>query len=108
MKPIEFLGTSQKDLREMPADVRHVLGIELMSVQFGGEPSDFKPMPDVGAGTYEIRYRDRANGAFRVMYVAKFTDTVYVLHAFQKKTQKTAQYDIELAAKRYRMIGERP
>jgi len=107
MKPIEFLGTSQKDLREMPADARRVLGIELMTVQFGGDPSDFKPMPDVGAGTYEIRYRDHANGAFRVMYVAKFANAVYVLHAFQKKTKKTARYDIELAAKRYNMIGAR-
>jgi len=105
MKSLEFLGSSQKDLREMPAEVRHALGLELMTVQYGGEPSDFKPMPDVGAGVYEIRYRDRSNGAFRVMYVAKFADTVYVLHAFQKKTQKTAKYDIDLAAKRYRMIG---
>ena len=105
MKPLEFLGSSQKDLREMPADVRHALGLELMTVQFGGEPSDFKPMPSVGAGAYEIRYRDTANGALRVMYVAKFPDAVYVLHAFQKKTQKTAKYDIDLAAKRYKMIG---
>ncbi|MDR0439585.1 MAG: type II toxin-antitoxin system RelE/ParE family toxin [Candidatus Accumulibacter sp.] len=108
MKPLEFLGSSQKDLREMPADVRHALGLELMTVQFGGEPSDFKPMPDVGAGAYEIRCRDNANGAFRVMYVAKFADAIHVLHAFQKKTRKTARYDIDLAAKRYKMIGIRP
>jgi len=62
-------------------------------------------MPDVGAGAYEIRYRDRANGAFRVMYVAKFVNAIYVLHAFQKKTRKTAKYDIDLAVKRYKMIG---
>ena len=105
MKPLEFLGSSQKDLREMPADVRRVLGLELLVVQHGGDPTDFKPMPEVGAGTYEIRYRDAANGAFRVVYVAKFADAIYVLHAFQKKTQKTAQEDIDLAAKRYRMIG---
>jgi len=106
MKPLEFLGSSLKDLREMPADVKRALGLDLMMVQFGGDPRDFKSMPTIGAGTYEIRYRDSANGAFRVMYVAKFANAVYVLHAFQKKTQKTAQYDIELAAKRYRMIGE--
>lgn len=88
----------------MPADVRHALGLELMAVQFGSEPSDFKPMPDVGAGVYEIRHRDSANGAFRVMYVAKFADAVYVLHAFQKKTQKTAKADIDLAANRYRKL----
>lgn len=105
MKPLKFIGSSQDDLRKMPATVRHALGIELMIVQFGGEPSNFKPMKEVGAGAYEIRYRD-ASGAFRVMYVAKFTDAVYVLHAFQKKTQKTAQADIDLAAKRYKLIGK--
>ncbi|GHU29204.1 hypothetical protein AGMMS50256_13590 [Betaproteobacteria bacterium] len=103
MKPVEFLGSSLKDLREMPADARHELGIELMNVQYGFEPGDFKPMPDVGAGAYEIRYRD-ANGAFRLMYVARFAEAIYVLHAFQKKTQKTSRFDIELAAKRYKMI----
>jgi phage-related protein len=105
MKPLEFLGSSQKDLREMPADVRYALGLELMTIQFGGEPRDFKPIPDVGPGVYEIRYRDFAHGAFRVMYVAKFADTIYVLHAFQKKTQKTAKSDMDLAVKRYKMIG---
>jgi len=107
MKPLEFLGSSLKDLRGMPAEVRHALGVELLAIQYGGEPGDFKPMPDVGAGVYEIRYRDKANGAFRVMYVARFTHAVYVLHAFQKKTQKTAKYDLDLAAKRYKMIGTR-
>ena len=91
MKPLRFGDSSRKDLRQMPAEVRHALGIELMAVQFGGEPSDFKPMPEVGAGAYEIRHRDEANGAFRVMYVAKFADAVYVPHAFQKKTPKTPQ-----------------
>ena len=104
MKPIEFLGSSQDDIRAMPAVVRHAIGVELMRVKFGGEPTDFKPMPSVGAGAYEVRVRD-ARGAFRVVYVAKFADAVYVLHAFQKKTQKTRMDDIELAARRYRMIG---
>lgn len=104
MKPLQFIDSSQKDLRAMPADVRHALGLELMTVQFGGEPSDFKPMPSVGAGVYEIRHRDSVNGAFRVMYVAKLADAVYVLHAFQKKTQKTVKADIDLAANRYRKL----
>jgi len=102
---LKFLGSSQKDLRDMPATVRHALGIELLSVQYGGEPDDFKPMPSIGTEACEIRYRDGTHGAFRVVYVAKFADAVYVLHAFQKKTQKTAKYDIDLAAKRYKMIG---
>ncbi len=105
MKPLKFIGSSQDDLRKMSATARRALGIELMTVQYGGEPSDFKPMKEVDAGALEIRYRD-PSGAFRVIYVAKFADAVYVLHAFQKKTQKTAKADIELAAKRYKLIGE--
>lgn len=107
MKGLVFLGSSQDDLRAMPAGVRHALGIELMRVQFGGDPTDFKPMPGVGSGAYEIRVRD-VTGAFRVIYVAKFTDAVYVLHAFRKKTQKTAKGDLELAMKRYKLIGVNP
>ena len=103
LKPLTFLGSSQDDLCEFPAVVRHEMGVELMRVQFGGMPTDFKPMPAVGPGAYEIRIR--SDGAWRVIYVAKLEAAIYVLHAFQKKSQKTAHTDIELAAKRYRMIG---
>jgi len=75
-----------------------------MRVQFGGEPTSFKPMPTVGAGAYEIRVRERS-GSYRAIYVAKFEAAVYVLHAFQKKSQQTPTADIELAKARYRMIG---
>ena len=104
LKPLKFVGSSLEDLRDMPVTVQHTIGVELMVVQMGGEPSDFKPMTTVGAGVYEIRVADAA-GAFRAMYVAKLADAVYVLHAFQKKTQKTAKSDLDLAAKRYKLIG---
>lgn len=74
-----------------------------MRVQFGGEPTDCKPMPIVGRGAYEVRVR--IDGAWRVIYVAKFEAAIYVLHAFQKKTQKTRKDDIELAKKRYKQMG---
>ena len=106
MKPLEFLGSSRDDLAGMPAGVRHDIGLELMRVQFGGQPTDFKPMVAVGAGAYEIRVRD-ASGAYRALYVATFGAAIYVLHAFQKKTQQTAKADIELAKVRYRMIGDK-
>lgn len=104
MKPLEFLGSSRDDLCAMPDSVRHDVGLELMRVQFGGEPKNFKSMPTVGAGAYEIRVRDES-GVYRAIYVAKFETAVYVLHAFQKRTQRTAKMDIELAKARYRMIG---
>ena len=65
-------------------------------MQMGREPADWKPMPGVGAGACEIRVRD-VSGAWRLIYVARFHDAVYVLRAFQKKSQKTARADIDLA-----------
>lgn len=101
-KPVRFIGSARDDLRAFPAEVRRALGEQLMRVQFGLAPVDAKPMLAVGAGSYEIRVR--LGGAWRMIYVAKFADAIYVLHAFQKKTQRTAKSDIELAAKRYRSI----
>jgi phage-related protein len=103
-KPVLFIGSSRDDLREFPAEVRRVLGEELLRVQNGLMPVDFKPLKDVGKGAYEIRVH--LNGAWRVIYVAKFADAIYVLHAFEKKTQKTSQKDMELAKRRYKLIGE--
>ena len=72
-------------------------------IQQGFEPSDWKPMATVGKGVREIRIRDEA-GAFRVLYIAKIEDAVYVLHVFQKKTQQTAKRDLDIAAARIRQI----
>jgi len=96
-----FLGSSLADLRNFPATVRQAVGWALDDVQQGLEPADFKPMKSIGAGVYELRIRDEA-GAFRVLYISKFEDVVYVLHAFQKKTPKTAKADIALAVQRYK------
>jgi phage-related protein len=105
MKPVKFLGTSREDLLTFPQGVRSQVGQALYLVQEGGEPDDFKPMTTVGSGAYEIRVRDQ-DGAFRIIYVAKFKSAIYVLHAFQKKTQQTAQSDLALATNRYRSIEE--
>lgn len=104
MKALRFVGSSLDDLRDFPAEARRIAGFELRAVQCGLMPSDFKPMTTVGAGAYEIRVH--ALGEWRVIYVARFVDAVYVLHAFQKKTPKTRQSDIDLAARRYRQLGE--
>ncbi len=103
MKPIIFLGDSLARLREFPESARQDTGRELARVQEGRDPVDWKPMPSVGRGVREIRVSDRP-GEFRVLYVARVEDAIYVLHAFHKKTQKTAQRDLDLAATRYRQI----
>jgi phage-related protein len=100
-KPVEFRGSSLDDLRAFPEPARREAGHQLDQVQQGHEPDDWKPMPRIGSGVQEIRIRDAA-GAYRVIYVARFADAVYVLHCFKKKTQKTSKTDVDLAEKRYR------
>ena len=100
MKPIRFLGDSLKCLRQFPEDARHDAGYQLDQVQRGHQPSDFKPMPAVGKGVEELRVWDDS-GTYRVIYVARLQDAVYVLHAFQKKTKTTSKQDIEVAKSRY-------
>jgi phage-related protein len=90
-------------LRAFPAEARYAVGMELRQVQNGEMPSDWKAMPAVGAGVYEIRIHEA--GEWRVLYVAKFADAVYVLHAFQKKERKTRQADIDMAKRRYKTLG---
>jgi phage-related protein len=100
-KLVEFRGNSLNDLRAFPLVARREAGHQLDQVQHGQEPDDWKLMSTVGQGVREIRIRDAA-GAFRVIYVAKFAGAVYVLHCFQKKTEKTGKTDLDLATKRYR------
>lgn len=99
MKPIEFRGTALGDLRSFPETARGEAGYQLHMVQNGLAPDDAKAVPSIGAGVVELRVWDEA-GTFRVMYVARLADAVYVLHCFQKKTQKTAKRDVELTRKR--------
>ncbi len=103
MKAVEFRGSSLSDLRGFPQTAMREAGHQLDKVQHGLPPDDAKPMPTIGAGVTELRIRDE-DGTFRVVYVAKFEDAVYVLHCFQKKTPKTSRKDIDLASKRFREL----
>jgi phage-related protein len=106
VKPVAWLGDSLERVREFPDAAKHEAGYQLERVQAGKEPADWKPMPSVGLGVNEIRVREGA--AFRVIYVAKFPEAVYVLHAFQKKARKTPKAEIDVARDRYRaMVNER-
>jgi phage-related protein len=87
---------------DFPDDARRQAGFELRSIQQGDLPSDCKPMSTVGKGVEEIRIR--TDDAYRIFYVARFEEAVYVLHAFQKKTQKTSRSDIEIGQQRYKQM----
>jgi phage-related protein len=104
MKPLIFIGSSEDDLATFPVEVKRVAGYQLYRVQVGLMPSDWKPMLSIGTGVYEIRVH--VLGEWRVIYVAKFADTVYVLHVFHKKTQQTRKEDIDLATARYKQLKE--
>ena len=100
MKAVRFLGDSLKRIREFPADVKQDVGYQLDKLQRGQQPDDFKPMPVVGKGIEEIRIWD-VSGTYRVIYTARLVVAVYVLHAFQKKTQRTPKHEIHVAKARF-------
>ena len=103
MKRAIFLGDSLVRIREFPKAVQRDVGYQIELVQVGDEPTDWKPMKSVGPGVREIRIRD-TTGAFRVVYVATYPDAVYVLHAFQKKSNATDRRDLNLATLRLRLL----
>jgi phage-related protein len=103
VKELKFVGLSLDDLRNFPEEARRVAGFELRAVQNGLNPQDSKPMRSIGPGVKEIRIH--VLGEWRIVYVAKLIDAIYVLHAFQKKSQKTNKNYIKLARKRFKEIG---
>lgn len=96
MKPIHFMGNSLQCFKEFPQNAKHNAGYQLEKVHRGEQPDDFKSMPTIGRGVEEIRIRDDS-GTYRVIYTARLENAIYVLHAFQKKTQATPKQDIDLA-----------
>lgn len=97
-KPLRWVGSTRADVRDFPAVARAKIGHELFQVQRGLVPSDWKPMPSVGSGVVELRIH--TGKEFRVLYVARFEEAVYVIHAFEKRTRQTRQMDMALARKR--------
>ncbi len=102
LKPLGWVGRSRDDLREFPADARRIAGKELLRVQLGYDPQDWKPKPGIGPGVREIRIHTEHE--YRLVSVAKFEEAVYVQHTLIKKSRTTAQRDIDLARVRYRQL----
>ena len=102
VKPLTWLGDARDTIRAFPEHVRQIAGFQLWRVQRGLQPNDWKPMPSVGAGVQEIRIHTGIE--HRVLYVAKFAEAVYVLHAFEKRTRHTATGDLDLARQRLRLL----
>ena len=103
MKGLRFAGDSLRIIKQFPKKAKRHIGSQLLNIQHGGEPDNWKPMKTIGKGVKELRTRV-SDGTYRTIYITTLCDTVYVLHAFQKKAQKTPQRDIDLATKRLTQI----
>ena len=102
-KPVRFVGAALADLKDFPKNAMQDVGLQLDKISKGQDPDDFKAIPRVGRGAMELRVWDE-EGTFRILYVAKFEDAVYVLHCFKKTTQKIPDADIDIAKNRYKSI----
>ncbi len=102
MKNVLWVANSRQVVQGFSKQVRFDLGAELRRVQEGLAPKNWKPMQSIGTGVREIRVKYR--GEYRLIYIAKFEEGIYALHAFRKKTRKTAQSDIDLAAQRLKEV----
>lgn len=102
MKPLVWLGSSRDDVRGFSREARQEAGYELYQIQKGLDPSDWRPMPSIGAGVVEIRVH--AEKEYRVLYIAKFAEAIYVLHTFAKRTRQTARGDVELTRARLKQL----
>lgn len=105
IKAVVFEGDSLEVIRAFPDSARQRTGYEIDRIQNGLEPLNWKPFPSIGAGVREIRLQ--VGMQYRVIYVAKYGGAVHVLHAFQKKTQKTRKLDTEIARRRLRQVIQR-
>jgi phage-related protein len=102
LKPVIWVGSSLEDVRAFPDVARQRTGYNLHLVQLGRDPADWKPMTNVGPGVLELRIRTER--AHRVFYVARHAEAIYVLHAFEKKSQKTTNADIAVGQARLREV----
>ena len=108
-KPVVWIGSSLRDLRDFPEDVKDEAGHALYVAQCGDMHESAKPLRGYGgAGVQEVRLDDRA-GTFRVVYTVQFRKALYVLHAFQKKSKQgsvTPQSDLDLIDRRLAVARE--
>ena len=105
-RPVEWVGSSYKDFREFPDPVQDAMGFALYQAQIGGMSESAKPLKGFGgAGVVEI-VEDHHGDTYRAVYTVKFEWTVYVLHAFQKKSRKgikTPREEIDLVRRRLKV-----
>jgi len=103
LRPIAWMGSAFNDLLRFPEEIRKDAGYQLHRLQAGLEAADWKPMSEIGKGVSEIRLRGHS-GAYRILYLARYEDAVYVLHSFNKKTPRTSVHDKHIAKARFQAV----
>lgn len=108
MKKLGFVNNAARvETRLLPADIRRALGFQLLRVQHGDLPRDFKPMKTIGSGVFEIRILSSSgSNVGRCFYVTKFDDVIWVLHSFLKSSRKTPRLSLEIGRRRLRELTE--
>jgi phage-related protein len=99
-------GDSREVLQAFPEDVRQNLGFQLWQLQQGQRPSDYRPLPSVGTGVFELRDQDE-RAWYRVIYLSRINDVIYVLHCFEKKGRAMPRRDFERAKQRLKAVKAR-
>jgi phage-related protein len=103
---VAWEGDSRGVLQSFPEDVRQNLGFQLWQLQQGERPTDYRPLPSVGAGVFELRDQDE-RAWYRVVYLSRIHDVIYVLHCFEKKSREMPRKDFEKARQRLKAVRAR-
>lgn len=99
-------GDSLDVVREFPRDIREDLGLDIRRMQQGERPLSFRPMKSIAPGVFELKQMDE-NGWYRLIYLSRVGDRIFMLHAFQKKSAKTSKNDLKVASDRFKAVRAR-
>lgn len=103
---VAWEGDSREALQNFPAAVRQNLGFQLWQLQQGQRPSDYRPLPSIGTGVFELRDQDERSW-YRVIYLSRIEGVIYVLHCFEKKSRQMPRRDFEKARQTLKNVKAR-
>ena len=103
---IVWEGDSKDVLRTFPEGVIQNFGFELWQLQQGMRPRNYRPLPSVGSGVFELRDQDE-RGWYRVVYLSRIDDVIYVLHCFEKRSREMPARDFQKSKRRLSAVNAR-
>ena len=103
---VSWEGDSKEVLQSFPEAARQNLGFDLWQLQQGEKPGDYRPLPSIGAGVFELRDQDE-RAWYRLIYLSRIENVIYVLHCFEKKSREVPRRDFEKARQRLQAVRAR-